>query len=39
MNNQSELTKEKIDEIEQKIQDVIHSGKVEELLMFCDIIK
>lgn len=35
----SELTKEKIDEIEQKIQDVIHSGKVEELLMFCDIIK
>ena len=32
----TEISKEEIDEIEKKIQDVIHTGKVEELLEFCD---
>lgn len=32
----TELSKEEIEKIEQKIQDVIHTGKVEELLEFCD---
>ena len=30
------LSKEEIDKIEQKIQDVIHTGKLEELREFCD---
>lgn len=32
----SDISKEEIDKIEEKIQDVIHTGKVEELLEFCD---
>ena len=30
------MPKEEILEIETKIQDVIHTGKLEELLEFCD---
>ena len=30
------LSKEEIDKIEEKIQDVIHTGKLEELREFCD---
>lgn len=31
-----EISKEEIDKIEEKIQEVIYTGKVEELLEFCD---